>query len=241
MTRCRNCDTPLEARYCPHCGQKNIDLERPLIDLLRDVFRDTFDLDGRAFRTVVTLLQRPGVLSAEFLAGHRRRYTPPFRLYLVISVLFFFVVTWLAGQGILLEQGQDAAEFAPGQARFMGEALPRLMFLLMPIFALLLKLAWLSRLYFDHLIFAVHTHSAAYVVLGLMLPFEQLASRQWIALLAQILLLAYLLIYIAIAVRRVYRSGWLISISKSLAVLLAYVVILSATIEASSSLTILAD
>ena len=35
------------------------------------------------------LFARPGALTREYLAGHRQRYTPPLRLYLVFSVLFF--------------------------------------------------------------------------------------------------------------------------------------------------------
>lgn len=241
MTRCRNCDSLVEANFCPQCGQKNIDLERPLVELLGEVVRETFDLDGRALRTLNTLLRRPGVLTREFLSGHRQKYSPPFRLYLVISVLFFFVATWFAGRGVLLEQGQDAASFAPGQEKFFGEELPRLMFLLMPVFALLMKLAHRGRLYFDHLIFSVHIHSAAYVALGFMLPFEQLASTNVAALVAQVLLLGYLVTYFLLAVREVYRSGWIAAGLKSLGVLLAYLMILSATIEAASSLSILAD
>lgn len=241
MTSCRNCNTPLDGTYCPNCGQKTIDLERPLIELLKEIIHETFDIDGRAFRTLSTLLSRPGVLTSEFLAGHRRRYTPPFRLYLVISVLFFFVAMQLADQGVLLEQGQDPQSYAPGQAQFLGEDLPRLMFLLMPIFALLLKLAFIHRLYFDHLIFSVHVHSAAYVVFGFMLPLERLASQHWLALVAQLLLMAYLLLYFAIAVRRVYRSGWLSAALKSIAILLVYMMVLSATIQAGSSFLIIAD
>jgi Protein of unknown function (DUF3667) len=40
---------------------------------------------------VVTLLFRPGALSADYNAGKRASQMPPFRLYLFISVLFFFV------------------------------------------------------------------------------------------------------------------------------------------------------
>jgi len=241
MTSCRNCNTPLDGTYCPNCGQKTIDLERPLLELLKEIINETFDIDGRAFRTLSTLLSRPGVLTSEFLAGHRRRYTPPFRLYLVISVLFFFVAMQLADQGVLLEQGQDQQSYAPGQAQFLGEDLPRLMFLLLPIFAMLLKFAFIHRLYFDHLIFSVHVHSAAYVVLGFMLPLEQLASQHRTALVAQLLLMAYVLLYFAIAVRRVYRSGWLSTALKSTSILLVYMMVLSATIQASSSFLIIAD
>jgi hypothetical protein len=86
MTQCRNCQTPLAGAFCPNCGQKNIDLERPLGELVGEVLKETLDVDGRAYRSIRTLLLQPGVLTSEYLAGRRRSYTPPLRLYRVIRV-----------------------------------------------------------------------------------------------------------------------------------------------------------
>ena len=124
MSQCRNCGADLAETYCPRCGQKNLDLERPILVLIGEVLKETFDLDGRAARTVRALLTRPGLLTREFLAGHRRRYTPPVRLYLIVSVAFFLITTWVVSQGMLLEEGQDLAVDAPGQARFGREPGP---------------------------------------------------------------------------------------------------------------------
>ena len=52
-----------------------------------------FELDGRAFRTVFSLFTRPGFLSQEYLSGRRARYTPPLRLFLVISISFFLILS----------------------------------------------------------------------------------------------------------------------------------------------------
>ena len=73
MMFCKNCDTPLEARYCPHCGQRNIELDRPLLELLGEALRENLDVEGRVARTLWTLIRRPGVLTSEFLAGRRWR------------------------------------------------------------------------------------------------------------------------------------------------------------------------
>ena len=161
MSQCQNCQSPIDGAYCPTCGQKDVDLERPLWDLLGEIVRETMDIDGRAYRTIRTLMFKPGVLTREYLAGRRRSYTPPLRLYLVISVSFFVLVSWLASRGVLLDTGQTLEKDAESQARFMSDDLPRLMFVLMPVFALMVKIVFPSRLYFDHLIFSVHLHSAA--------------------------------------------------------------------------------
>lgn len=239
MKNCCNCHAPIASAYCPECGQKDINLERPMTDLVRELLKETFEVDGRAFRTLRTLFLQPGILTTEFLAGRRRAYTPPLRLYIVISVSFFVIAAWLAGQGVLLDTGQSIDADAPGQARFLADDLPRLMFVLLPIFALLLKIATPGRLYFDHLIFSVHLHSAAYVVLALMLPLEHVPH--WLPIGVQILLFAYLLSYFVIAVHRVYATGWAVAILKSLAVLIAYLVVFSVLVETASSLRILSD
>ena len=239
MKHCRNCHAPIASKYCPDCGQKDMDLVRPMIDLVRELLKETFEVDGRAYRTVRTLFLQPGTLTIEFLSGRRRAYTPPLRLYIVISVSFFVVAAWLARQGVLLDTGQSIDTDAPGQAQFLSDELPRLMFILLPIFAVLLKIATPSRLYFDHLIFSVHLHSVAYVVLAFMLPLEHVPH--WLPIGTQILLFAYLLSNFVISFHRVYAANWAVAISKSLAVLLAYLVLFSILVETASSLRILSD
>ena len=241
MKQCKNCQAPLEGTFCPNCGQKDVDLERPIGELVGEVLRDTLDVDGRAWRTVRTLFRHPGTLTSEYLAGRRRLYTPPLRLYLVISVSFFVLIAWFAGQGVLLDPGQTREADAASQAQFMSDELPRMMFVLLPIFALLIKIVFPRRLYFDHIIFSVHLHSAAYVLLVLMLPLEQVAGEHWVPLVVQVVLLAYFIAFFAISLRRVYHASWLVATVKSVAVLFGYMVLVSGVIEATSNFKILAD
>ena len=210
-------------------------------ELIGEVVKETFDVDGRALRSVRTLFLQPGTLTREFLAGRRKAYTPPLRLYLVISISFFLVIAWAASRGLLLDPGQTVQLDAANQARFMSDELPRLMFILLPMFALLLKLAFWKRLYFDHIIFSIHLHSAAYVVLALMLPMEQVASEHWLPLVVQVALFAYFLAYLVISVRRVYDSNWIIAAAKSLVILIGYMMLVSVAIETTSNFKILAD
>lgn len=210
-------------------------------ELIGEVVKETFDVDGRALRSVRTLFLQPGTLTREFLAGRRKAFTPPLRLYLVISISFFLVISWAASRGLLLDPGQTVQLDAANQARFMADELPRLMFILLPMFALLLKLAFWKRFYFDHIIFSIHLHSAAYVVLALMLPMEQVASEHWLPLVVQVALFAYFLAYLVIAVRRVYDSSWIVAAAKSLVILMGYMMLVSVAIESTSNFKILAD
>ena len=90
---CLNCGKPLMGNYCANCGQESKDFRRPFFRLSSEAIQSLFELDGRAFRTLFFLLTKPAHLSKEYFSGRRMRYTPPLRLFLVISVSFFLLVS----------------------------------------------------------------------------------------------------------------------------------------------------
>ncbi len=88
---CLNCGAELQGQYCGICGQRARSRLISLWELLQDAFGDLFEIDSRLWRTLVPLLIRPGRLTLDYLEGRRARYMPPFRMYLVLSVIFFVV------------------------------------------------------------------------------------------------------------------------------------------------------
>jgi len=88
---CLNCGAHLTGQYCGQCGQRAVGRFISIWQLLRDAFGDLFELDSRLWRTMIPLLNRPGLLTKDYLQGRRARYMPPFRMYLVLSLLFFVV------------------------------------------------------------------------------------------------------------------------------------------------------
>jgi len=52
-----------------------------------------YNFDSKVWRSIFPLLFKPGELTNEYIAGRRVRYLPPFRLYLILSILFFLVAT----------------------------------------------------------------------------------------------------------------------------------------------------
>lgn len=88
--QCENCDAPLHGPYCYDCGQSVHNPVRHAGHALEEVFESFWHLDGRVFRTLRDLLV-PGRTAAEYLAGHRQRYLPPLRLFVIMSLLAFFV------------------------------------------------------------------------------------------------------------------------------------------------------
>ena len=89
---CANCGADVRGRYCPACGQLNSDFHRPIWTLVSDVMADAFSFDGRIARTIPALMFRPGRVTRAYLEGQRARYVPPFRLFLLASLLFFFAL-----------------------------------------------------------------------------------------------------------------------------------------------------
>jgi hypothetical protein len=89
---CANCHATLAGEYCAACGQRHEPHVHTVAHFAGEAFESISHADSRVWRTLLYLLTRPGRLTREFFDGRRVRYLPPFRLYLVISVLFFLVV-----------------------------------------------------------------------------------------------------------------------------------------------------
>jgi hypothetical protein len=126
MPECLNCGGHLRGQYCGNCGQRGSSRLISLWELLRDAFGDLFELDSRLWRTLVPLVIRPGRLTHDYLQGRRVRYMPPFRMYLVLSLLFFLVAFFDPREslGIFYEPQaaeEDAAREHAGAARMADE------------------------------------------------------------------------------------------------------------------------
>ena len=92
---CGNCLEPVAGRFCANCGQEDRPVMLSLGELLYDFIGDLFNFDSRLFRTLRPLLFRPGWLTAEFMRGRRQQYLPPVRMYIFISIVFFFLAATL--------------------------------------------------------------------------------------------------------------------------------------------------
>lgn len=93
--RCLDCDAPVSGSFCSQCGQRNADYRVSFGEVLRDALDGVFQIDSRIGRTVLPFLFRPGFLTREYNAGRRTRYSSPLRIYLLLSVLYFFALSFL--------------------------------------------------------------------------------------------------------------------------------------------------
>jgi hypothetical protein len=117
--------------------------------------------------------------------------------------------------------------------------LPQLMFLLLPLFAGLLKITYLfsKRLYMEHLTVALHSHSFVFITV-LLLEFIDMtqdqvsASWQWTGTglhVVSIFFLAWIPVYLFIMQKRVYKQGYIVTVVKYAVVGIAYFGLLSIT------------
>ena len=119
----------------------------------------------------------------------------------------------------------NAAKLRDDPNQLMGamvDYLPQMMFLLLPVFALLIQLMYLGSVfhYLQHLVFALHYHSFVYLLflLGQLLELLSLHVDGWLML--------GLAVYLPLALRRAYSSGWGGALFKSLFVYVSYAFIL---------------
>ncbi|MCB1044793.1 MAG: DUF3667 domain-containing protein [Acidobacteria bacterium] len=89
---CLNCEHPVEAAFCPQCGQSTRDLRISFKSLAHDFMGDVFTFDSKLFRTLKPLFIKPGALTESFMLGHRVRFVPPLRLFIFSSLIFFVTI-----------------------------------------------------------------------------------------------------------------------------------------------------
>jgi hypothetical protein len=93
LRRCLNCGAVLAGRYCANCSQAAGVHVPSTRELLHEALEGLTHSDSRLWRTLYLLWFKPGKLTQEFVAGRRASYLPPFRLYLVLSIIFFLAAS----------------------------------------------------------------------------------------------------------------------------------------------------
>lgn len=168
LPRCAVCDAPVADRYCGACGARRPAPEdESLGRFLREQFQEVTSADGKHWRTLKALFV-PGKLTAEYLGGRRDLYVRPVRVFLLLNVVFFFVLSSAGGSffrgpleshrgaelyGPLAERLAEAQAARWGVAPDVYEAAfdqradtlaPSLIGLLIPLYAILLALVLAS-------------------------------------------------------------------------------------------------
>jgi hypothetical protein len=110
VRRCLNCGAALTGRYCANCSQA-ADVHVPSTrELVHEALEGITHSDSRLWRTLHLLWFKPGKLAQEFVAGRRAAYLPPFRLYLVLSVIFFLIASSMPNSQVKFVRFDDIAD-----------------------------------------------------------------------------------------------------------------------------------
>jgi hypothetical protein len=267
MPVCSNCGDARADRYCPHCGQR-VSNRLAMGEFMRDVADDQVGVDRKLPLTLRYLFFRPGFLTYEYVNGRIARYIPPFRLYIISSLVFFLTLSmfsnrsdwaevaereiqaqadtaraardtanrglnvglsvgdrsWIGDADVNLpwkwldqriEQNLDAlGKLPPSVAlRRMTDATieeaPKVMFVLLPVFAVLLKILYVrrKRFYIEHFVFALHFHACAFILFTLAV----IGRAEWMFIAIAVILP----IYGVLAMKRTYQQGWFKTLLKA--------------------------
>jgi Protein of unknown function (DUF3667) len=236
-TTCHNCGTPLTGAFCAACGQKAQALNPSLHDFAHDATHEMLHVDGRIFQSVRRLLVSPGFLTREYFEGRRARWISPLRLYLIFSVIYFGVTAFGASSvnvgvtGTDQETAQELeklgfrneAELQEAVSHAMAKWTPRVMFVLVPLFAWFVHIVCrrLGKNYPLHLIFALHVH-AAWFAAGAVAAAAELTRSTVVAGLFTGLAFIYAAIYFVLALRTAYPASTGRAVLRAVAIGLAY-------------------
>ncbi len=94
---CLNCRRVVSERFCPNCGQENSETRHSFHHLFLHFFEDLTHYENSFWKTIKTLLTRPGRLTSEYLSGKRMSYLAPVRLYIFVSFVTFLFMAFNFG------------------------------------------------------------------------------------------------------------------------------------------------
>jgi predicted RNA-binding Zn-ribbon protein involved in translation (DUF1610 family) len=104
-------------RFCPECGQETTVRAPTLGEFAQQFGGAYFAAEGALWRSLKLLLLKPGALTLQYLAGRRKHYVLPLRLYLSISLLVLLLLRVLGG-GQVDVKVDDTAKIAEENRNF---------------------------------------------------------------------------------------------------------------------------
>lgn len=94
VTKCLNCGTEFEGKFCPQCGQ-SADTKRFTVRFIFDnLLRAILSNDGGVWITLKSLFTRPGTMMLDIIHGKRKSYFSPFPMLFLTLSLYVIIFTF---------------------------------------------------------------------------------------------------------------------------------------------------
>jgi hypothetical protein len=237
---CLNCGEVISGKFCSACGQKVIEPnERTIKFLIFQFLGSSFFLENNFLRNLWALLTKPGRQTLDFIEGRTKRWMTPFSIFLLIN-LFYFIINPLSDFSLSLadqlqyqihstytkpmvenrieERGITFKEYAQ-QYKAQSDTLAKTIIIInVPITALFF-MAWFYRrkmFFIDHFVFFVHFYGwlllVAIILTFLMQGLLWLGVIEVVGVIGPLLLWILLTLYLAVAIKRVYKQQNAVSI-----------------------------
>jgi hypothetical protein len=249
---CPSCAEPLAGEFCHRCGEKSSEgRDLSLRHFAGEAAQEFTSVEhSKLFRTLRALLFRPGLLTAEWVAGRRRLYLKPLNLLLLVLALNFFALsinrspqTYSAAyllandkEGVLAKMLDKwaAKRGLSGEAfvervneKWRGYAgLPPLQVFNAFVFAVLLALVhfFTKRYFVEHLVFSLHFVSFSLLTSTLLWPayFIRGIDPQTRETALSLFKVALDAVYLFVALRAFYERAAVKNLLRSVVLLVGY-------------------
>jgi hypothetical protein len=193
---CPSCGGAARTPFCARCGERQLAAdELSWRAQSGQLLGGLFNLDGRLWRTLRSLVFAPGRLAVDYCRGARVRWMRPVQVFLLANVVYFLVQprirfnafpatlelqlerqsysAWLRPfvEARLAESGLTRAEYAVLFDAAVGDLARSLLILLVPLTALAMHAVALGRgrRLIEHVVLATHYVSAQLLVVHVLL------------------------------------------------------------------------
>ncbi|MBR5334044.1 MAG: DUF3667 domain-containing protein [Alistipes sp.] len=94
---CLNCGSELKGMYCHVCGQQATSKTPTVGEFVREYLNNAFIWDPQFFKTLWTLIRRPGHLTNEYLSGKFVSQEHPLKLNMFLLFVFITLFVFFSG------------------------------------------------------------------------------------------------------------------------------------------------
>ena len=100
ITKCLNCGTEFQGKFCPECGQRADTKRFTIRFIFTNLLQAILSNDGGVWTTLKSLFTRPGAMVVDILNGKRKSYFSPFPMLFLTLSLYVVIFTFTGSKDI---------------------------------------------------------------------------------------------------------------------------------------------